>query len=146
MIYKKLPLEEKVRVVQMILSGMGLKRVMSRTGLAKTTILQWVASEDINPDKEYARSYAGKRPWLSYKARKKGPKDPFPEGVSMASRNDPEELERENRDLRKKVSYLEDKAAYLETLYRMVNAAPGGIPKKKDSQPSANSSEKGGET
>ena len=140
--YKKLSLEEKVKAVNMVMSGMGLRQVCKETGLSKTTIRQWVANEDINPDKEYARAYMGNRPWLIKKVAKKGSKDPFPEGVVVASKTNPDEMARENRDLRKKISYLEGKVAYLETLYALINTAPDKISKKKDLKPSADSSQK----
>jgi len=54
--YRELPLEGKVRIVNPSLSGTSLRQVSALTGLSKTTIRQWVANEDTNPDKEYARA------------------------------------------------------------------------------------------
>ena len=59
------------------------------------------------------------------------PKDPFPYGVEMASIRNPDELLRENKDLRKKVAYLEDKVAYLTELYKVISEEPERIIKKR---------------
>ena len=53
----------------------------------------------------------------------------------MAAETNPEELARENRDLRKKVDYLEDKVAYLEQLYKIIKTKPEEVVKKKDLKP-----------
>ena len=58
------------------------------------------------------------------------PKDPFPYGVEMASIRNPDELLRENKDLRKKVAYLENKVAYLTELYKVISEEPERITKK----------------
>lgn len=85
-------------------------------------------------DKEYARTRRENRVKNSkghrFKIRK--PKDPILEGIVMAAKTNPEDLARENRDLRKKVEYLEDKVAYLEKLYEIINKKPNEIVKKKD--------------
>lgn len=42
----------------------------------------------------------------------------------------PDELLRENKDLRKKIAYLEDKVAYLTELYKVISEEPEKILKK----------------
>ncbi len=69
------------------------------------------------------------------------PKDPFPYGVEMASIKNPDELQRENKDLRKKVAYLEDKVAYLTEWYKVISEEPERILKKNDSLPCSDLSE-----
>lgn len=50
----------------------------------------------------------------------------------MASTLNPEELKKENKDLRKKIAYLEDKVAYLEALYKVIKEDASEVSKKKD--------------
>ena len=51
----------------------------------------------------------------------------------MASIRNPDELLRENKDLRKKVAYLENKVACLTELYKVISEEPERIIKKNDS-------------
>ena len=97
----------------------------------------WLSDDELNPDKEYARTRREKKDNASRGSRVsiKKPKDPIPEGIVMAAKTNPEELARENRDLRKKVDYLEDKVAYLEQLYKIIKTKPEEVVKKKDLKP-----------
>ena len=92
----------------------------------------WLSDDEFNPDKEYARTRREKKDNASRGSRVsiKKPKDPIPEGIVMAAKTNPEELARENRDLRKKVDYLEDKVAYLEQLYKIIKTKPEEVVKK----------------
>ena len=118
--------------------SISLKEAARRTDNSPATISAWLRDDDINPDKEYAR--------LRRERIKPKPIDPFPQGVSAVARTNPEELVAENRNLRRKVAYLEDKVAYLESLFNSVSKKPWEIPKKKDLKQSENLSETEGET
>ena len=51
----------------------------------------------------------------------------------MAAKTNPEELAKENSDLRRKNAYLEDEVAYLKKLYEvMLKEKSEDAPKKKD--------------
>ena len=104
--------------------GLTVTEAARRTDNSPATITAWLRDDDINPDKEYAR--------LRRERRKPKPIDPFPQGVSAVARTNPDELVAENRNLRRKVAYLEDKVAYLESLFNSVSKKPQEIPKKKD--------------
>ena len=97
---------------------------------------QPIPVQDINPDKKYAKEhqdYAYRRNHGKLKKRKiQIPRDPYPEGIEMASTLNPEELKKENKDLRKKIAYLEDKVAYLEALYKVIKEDASEVSKKKD--------------
>lgn len=137
--YKKRRHDEKVAAVRMVVEGgMTVTEAARRTDNSPATITAWLRDDDINPDKEYAR--------LRRERIKPKPIDPFPQGVSAVARTNPEELVAENRNLRRKVAYLEDKVAYLESLFNSVSKKPWEIPKKKDSRQSENLSETEGET
>ena len=60
--------------------------------------------------------------------------DPSPEGIEEVTTTNPIELKKENKDLRKKIAYLEDKVRYLETLYSLISTSPTEASKKKDSK------------
>lgn len=47
-------------------------------------------------------------------------KDPFTEEIPTTTTSKAEELKNENKDLRKKTAYLEDKNTYLQTLYEII--------------------------
>ena len=137
--YKKRRHDEKVAAVRMVVEGgMTVTEAARRTDNSPATITAWLRDDDINPDKEYAR--------LRRERIKPKPIDPFPQGVSAVARTNPEELVAENRNLRRKVAYLEDKVAYLESLFNSVSKKPWEIPKKKDSRQSESLREKEGET
>lgn len=141
--YKKIPLNEKRNVVEMVVNDhLSIAEAGRKTGLATSTIRAWLRNPETNQDAEYVRMLTERK--RSEKVR--GPGDPLPEGVAVASRTDPDELERENRDLRRKVAYLEDKVGYLETLYSIIGEDPAEVPKKKDSKPSSGSSGRDGQT
>ena len=128
--------EEKIEVVKKVLQGLPITKVSKQTGIAFTTINYWLSDEDINPDKKYAKEhqdYAYRRNHGKLKKRKiQIPRDPYPEGIEMASTLNPEELKKENKDLRKKIAYLEDKVAYLEALYKVIKEDASEVSKKKD--------------
>jgi transposase len=135
--YRKLSRKEKIKAVEDVNNGMRISEVAKILGIPKTTISNWLAKEEFNPDKEYVRIRAERKG-----SKKHAQKDPFPEGVEMARNKDPQELERENRDLRRKNAYLEDKVAYLEALYEIIKESPDTISKKNDAGQSQRSSEK----
>ena len=126
--YKKFNRQEKIEAVELVNGGMRSTEVAEILGTSDTTISQWLAKDEFNPDKEYVRI----REQRKGTGRHPEPKDPFPEGVEMASSRDPQELERENKDLRKKVAYLENKVAYLTALYKIINKNPEDVAKKND--------------
>jgi len=70
----------------------------------------------------------GKSPWLP---KAYCGKDPFPEGTGVTAKNNPEESAREDRDLRKKIAFLEGKVACLGTPCPMIHTAPDKVSKKK---------------
>lgn len=47
-------------------------------------------------------------------------KDPFTEEIPTTTTSKAEELKKENKDLRKKTAYLEDKITYLQILYEII--------------------------
>ena len=128
--------EEKIEVVKKVLQGLPITKVSKQTGIAFTTISYWLSDEDINPDKKYAKEhqdYAYRRNHGKLKKRKiQIPRELYPEGIEMASTLNPEELKKENKDLRKKIAYLEDKVAYLEALYKVIKEDASEVSKKKD--------------
>lgn len=131
--YKKFSREEKIKVISMILAGKSLRNVEKETGVAKSTIREWISNTDINPDKEYALKYRQEHPWMDKRMRNTfNKKDPFTEEIPETTTNDPKELKKENRDLRKKIAYLEDKITYLQTLYEIISTNPSEVSKKKD--------------
>ncbi len=134
--YKKLSKKEKAKIVSRVLAGESIAEVSRRAKVAESSIKNWLANEEINPDKEYALKYRQEHPWIGMK--KKGFKevDPSPEGVPEVTTSDPNELKKENKDLRKKIAYLEDKNLYLETLYELISTRPSEVSKKKDSKQS----------
>ena len=138
--YRKWTLEQKQAVVKLFYAnGRHWNDTARKAGISEGLLRYWLASEDINPDKEYA---GGLRSRLKVKPRSRHvPKDPFPYGVEMASIKNPDELQRENKDLRKKVAYLEDKVAYLTELYKVISEEPERILKKNDSLPCSDLSE-----
>lgn len=135
MIYKKLSRQEKIEAVKAVNSGMSIAEVARILDIPDSTIANWMTKEEFNPDTEYVRIKKERK-----EARRVSAKDPFPEGVEMAKNKDPEELERELRDLRKKNAYLEDKVAYLQALYEIIKESPETISKKNDAEQSQVSS------
>lgn len=130
----KMTRQERIRVVKQVTeNGLTIGEVAKKEGIHRNTISLWLRNKRYNLDEEYVRL---KEERSSKMHATKKPRDPFPEGVLMAAKNNPEELARENRDLRRKISYLEDKVAYLETLYSILKEAPEMVPKKKESKPS----------
>ncbi len=134
--YKKVPKEEKVRIVSMVLAGESIQEVARKTKTALSTIKAWLVNEKINTDKEYALKYKEEHPWLDMKKNGFKEVDPSPEGIDEVTTTDPVELKKENKDLRKKIAYLEDKVRYLETLYELIGTKPSKVSKKKDSRQS----------
>lgn len=134
--YKKVPKEEKVRIVSMVIAGESISEVSRKTKTALSTIMAWLANEEINPDKEYALKYKEEHPWLGMKKKSFKEVDPSPEGIDEVTTTDPVELKKESKDLRKKIAYLEDKVRYLETLYELIGTKPSEVSKKKDSRQS----------
>lgn len=131
--YKKISNDEKVKAVSMILAGTSLRNVEKKTGVAKSTIREWVANADINPDKEYALKYRLEHPLMDKRMRTSfDKKDSFIEEISTTTTSNLEELKKENKDLRKKIAYLEYKITYLQTLYEIISINPLEVPKKKD--------------
>lgn len=137
--YRKWTLEQKQGIVRLFYAnGRKWKDSARKAGISEGLLRYWLADEDINPDNEYARELRSR---LKVKpANRHEPKDPFPSGVEMASEKNPDELQRENKDLRKKIAYLEDKVAYLTELYKVISAEPEKISKKNDSSHCSGSS------
>ncbi len=133
--YKKVAKEEKVRIVSMVLAGESLTEVSKEAKVARSTLEMWIANEEINPDKEYALKYKKEHSWMKTKKSFKET-DPCPEGIAEATTNDPDELKRIIKDLRRKIAFLDDKVLYLETLYETISVKPSEISKKKDSRQS----------
>ena len=131
--YKKFTFEMKKKIVAEAMQAKSFKSVSIKYGVARSTLGGWLSDDELNSDKEYARTRREKKDNASRGSRVsiKKPKDPIPEGIVMAAKTNPEELARENRDLRKKVDYLEDKVAYLEQLYKIINTKPEEVVKKK---------------
>ncbi len=135
--YKKVPREEKVRIVSQVLAGKEVREVAKDTKTPVETLKAWIANETINPDREYALKYREKHPWLYMKKKGFNKVDPSPEGIEEVTTIDPVELRKENNGLRKKIAYLEDKIRYLETLYSLISTSPSEVSKKKDSRQSS---------
>ncbi|MDD5973172.1 MAG: hypothetical protein PUC01_05625 [Spirochaetales bacterium] len=131
--YKRVPFEMKKKIVSETMETGKFNVVARKYGIAHSTLGGWLSDDELNPDKEYARTRRENRVKNLKGPRSKirKPKDPIPEGIVMAAKTNPEDLARENRDLRKKVEYLEDKVAYLEKLYEIINKKPNEIVKKK---------------
>lgn len=135
--YKKFTFEMKKKIVAEAMQAKSFISVSIKYGVARSTLGGWLSDDELNSDKEYARTRREKKDNASRGSRVsiKKPKDPIPEGIVMAAKTNPEELARENRDLRKKVDYLEDKVAYLEQLYKIIKTKPEEVVKKKDLKP-----------
>ena len=135
--YKKFTFEMKKKIVAEAMQAKSFKSVSIKYGVARSTLGGWLSDDELNSDKEYARTRREKKDNASRGSRVsiKKPKDPIPKGIVMAAKTNPEELARENRDLRKKVDYLEDKVAYLEQLYKIIKTKPEEVVKKKDLKP-----------
>lgn len=132
---KRADRQEKIEAVEAVNAGMSIADVSRVLGRPCTTISNWLADGEFNPDGKYVRLRKGRKGLGRHR-----PKDPFPEGVEMAADRDPEELAREVRDLRRKNAYLEDRAAYLQALFETVGEDPLGIAKKNDAGRSRRSS------
>lgn len=129
--YKKVSREEKVRIVSLVLAGKGIYETAKSTETADTTLRMWLANETINPDKEYALKFREEHSWLGMKKKAFKEVDPSLEGIEEVTTTNPIELKKENKDLRKKIAYLEDKVRYLETLYSLISTSPTGASRKK---------------
>ena len=131
--YKKFTFEMKKKIVAEAMQAKSFKSVSIKYGVARSTLGGWLSDDELNSNKEYARTRREKKDNASRGSRVsiKKPKDPIPEGIVMAAKTNPEELARENRDLRKKVDYLEDKVAYLEQLYKIIKTKKEEVVKKK---------------
>jgi len=125
--YKKLSHKEKLEAVEAVNSGMRIVDVAKILGVSEGSISYWMAKDEFNPNKEYVKMVAERKGQVIH-----APKDPLPKGIEMAKNKDPQELERELRDLRKKNAYLEDKVAYLQALYDVIKESPETISKKND--------------
>jgi hypothetical protein len=130
--YRKWTLEQKRAIVKKFyLTNRNWQQTTREANISDGLLRYWLADEDINPDKDYAKKLRSR---LKVKlAERKAPTDPLPNGVEMASVNNPDELLRENKDLRKKIAYLEDKVAYLTELYKVISEEPEKILKKNGS-------------
>lgn len=135
--YKKVSKEEKVRIVSLVLAGKGISETARSTKMSDTTLRTWLADETINPNKEYALKFREEHSWLGMKKKVFKEVDPSPEGIEEVTTTDPIELKKENKDLRRKIAYLEDKVVYLETLYSLISTSPTEVSKKKDSKRSS---------
>ena len=102
--YKKFTFEMKKKIVAEAMQAKRFKSVSIKYGVAFSKLGGWLSDDELNPDKEYARTRREKKDNASRGSRGsiKKPKDPIPEGIVMAAKTNPEELARENRDLRKK--------------------------------------------
>ena len=131
--YKKFPIEKKREIVEEAMLGSNIAAVARKYGTPYTTVSSWLSNDEINPDKEYAGARREKK-GKGTEAKLKEPKDPIPEVIAVAAKTNPEELAKENRDLRRKNEYLEDEVAYLKKLYEvMLKEKSEDAPKKKDS-------------
>lgn len=140
--YQKLSERDKKRIVAMVVDeGNGLREASRKSGINPSTIAKWLRDPMLNENAEYARML--KEKGMTRKPCERKPKDPFPEGVLVASRTSPDELAKENRDLRKKAAYLDDKVAYLEKLYELIGISSDKTAKKNVLRQSKSSSEKG---
>ncbi len=130
--YKKISRKEKEKTVSMVIAGESIAEVSRATKAAESSIKNWIANEEINPDREYALKYREEHPWLE-KMKSKGfnQTDPSPDGIPEVTTTDPVELKKENKDLRKKIEYLEDKVLYLEKLYEILGTEPSEASKKR---------------
>ena len=117
--YKKLPLSKKRKIVEEVMLGNSIAAVARKYGIPDTTVGSWLSNDEINPDKEYARARREKKA-MGTEAKLKEPKDPIPEVIAVAAKTNPEELAKENSDLRRKNAYLEDEVAYLKKLYEVM--------------------------
>ena len=135
--YKKFTSEMKKKIVAEAMQAKSFKSVSIKYGVARSTLGGWLSDDELDPETEHARTRREKNDNASRGSRVsiKKPNDPIPEGIVMAAKTNPEELARENRDLRKKVDYLEDKVAYLEQLYKIIKTKPEEVVKKKDLKP-----------
>ena len=132
--YKKLPLSKKRKIVEEVMLENSIAAVARKYGIPDTTVGRWLSNDEINPDKEYARTRREKKVEGTRTVLKE-PKDPIPEVIAVAAKTNPEELAKENRDLRRKNAYLEDEVAYLKKLYEvMLKEKSEDAPKKKDSR------------
>jgi len=127
--YRKRTLKQKRAIInQFYENGRRWCETARKAGITTGLLRYWLANEDINPDKEYAWELRSR---MKVKPRSRSlPTDLFLSGVEMAPKTDPNELIRENKDLRKKIAYLEDKVAYLSELYKVISEDPEKTSKK----------------
>ena len=111
--YKKLSKKEKAKIVLRVLAGESIRELSRATKVASSSIIRWLENEEISPDREYALKYKDEHPWMGMKKKGFKEADPSPEGIPEVTTTDPVELKKENKDLRKKIEYLEDKVLYL---------------------------------
>ena len=117
--YNKLPTEKKREIVEEAMLESNIAAVAKKYGTPYTTVLSWLSNDEINPDKEYARARREKK-GMGTEAKLKEPKDPISEVIAVAAKTNPEELAKENSDLRRKNAYLEDEVAYIKTLMEVM--------------------------
>ena len=117
--YKKFPIEKKREIVEEAMLESNIAAVAKKYGTPYTTVLSWLSNDEINPDKEYARARREKKA-MGTEAKLKEPKDPISEVIAVAAKTNPEELAKENSDLRRKNAYLEDEVAYIKTLMEVM--------------------------
>ena len=132
--YKILSKKEKAKIVSRVIAGESVSEVSRATKVARTSIRNWLGNEEINPDREYALKYKEEHSWKGMKKKGFNQADPSPEGIPEVTTTDPVELKKENKDLRRKIEYLEDKVLYLEKLYELIGTKPSEVSKKKDSR------------
>ncbi len=129
--YKKILRKDKEKTVSKVIAGESIAEVSRATKAAESSIKNWIANEEINPDREYALKYREEHPWLGMKKKGFNQTDPSPDGIPEVTTTDPVELKKENKDLRKKIEYLEDKVLYLEKLYEILGTEPSEASKKR---------------
>ena len=132
--YKQRTFDKQRKIVEEVMLGNSIAAVARKYGIPDTTVGSWLSNDEINPDKEYARARREKKA-MGTEAKLKEPKDPIPAVIAVAAKTNPEELAKENSDLRRKNAYLEDEVAYLKKLYEvMLKEKSEDAPKKKDSR------------
>ena len=114
--YKIISKDEKVKVVSKILAGTSLRNVEKKIGVAKSTIREWVANADINPDKEYALKYRLEHPWMDkWMGTSFDKKDHFTEEIPTTTTSNPEELKKKRKQRLEKENCLFRRQNYVLT-------------------------------
>lgn len=92
--YKKFTFEMKKKIVAEAMQAKRFKSVSIKYDVAFSTLGGWLSDDELNPDKEYARTRREKKDNASRGSRVsiKKPNDPIPEGIVIAAKTKPEEV------------------------------------------------------